>query len=530
VETGSRLGPYEVIAPLGAGGMGEVYHARDTRLDRDVAIKILTASLGADPRRRERFEREARIISSLNHPNICALFDVGRDGDHDFLVLEYLEGEPLDRRLAALKGRPLPLKQALLIAAQIADGLDKAHRAGVVHRDLKPQNIFLTKNGAKLLDFGLAKMATTSPDSVTDPPSVTPPSVRPPLCNVTIDGTIVGTFFYMAPEQLAGRDADARTDIYAFGLVLYEMVTGQRPFDREGDTGVITAVFEREPPPLSAVVATLPVTLDRIVRTCLAKDPDDRFQSAHDLLLQLRWAAESALDQAEDARPARRWRIAAFAAFAVAAAFAGRPLLSRVDPPAPTAIERFAYQMPADQIFTRAGRRPLAVSPDGARLTYAANGQLFLKSIEDLEAKPIPGTDDDPSDPSFSPDGSAIMYWSRRSGEIHTIPTSGGGATRIAKTLNPWGSSWSGTRLFVSEGAKGILELSAAGGSTRRIVPAVNGESLYGPELLPDGDTLLFTVKPANASRWDDAMIAAQSAPAKCSFKGVRMRTFSQER
>jgi serine/threonine protein kinase/Tol biopolymer transport system component len=510
MQAGSRLGPYEIVAPVGAGGMGEVYRARDVRLDRHVAIKILVASLAADPVRRDRFEREARIVSSLNHPNICALYDVGREGDQSFLVLEYLEGEPLDRRLSSLRGRPLPLNLALQIGMQIADALDKAHRAGVVHRDLKPQNIFLTKNGAKLLDFGLAKLAGGA-NAATAP--VDTAAVSAANRDVTMDGTIVGTFLYMAPEQLAGQDADVRTDIYALGLVLYEMLTGARPFEGHTETGVITAVFEREPPPMTLAVASMPSSVDRIVRTCLAKSPDDRFQSAHDVLLQLRWAAEpaDAPDPLVVGRAVRRWQFAAAGLFVAVAALAARSLLTRRQSPPVLPVTRFVFPMPADQAFTRPGRRPLTISPDGTRLVYVANNELLMKSSDSLHATPILGTDDDPTEPIFSPAGESIAYWSRRSGEMRRVSIGGGDSSPIARTLNPWGDSWAGDRLLVSEGPNGIVELPLHGGQLRRIVAAVDGETLYGPELLPDGDTVVFTAKPKTTSRWDDAAVVAQS-------------------
>ena len=509
LDLGVRLGPYEIVAPIGAGGMGEVYRARDTRLSRDVAIKILAGPLASDPSRRERFEREARIISSLNHPNICALYDIGIDSGRDFLVLELLEGEPLDRRLARTNGRPLPMAQALAIAMQIADALDRAHRAGIVHRDLKPHNIFLTKAGAKLLDFGLAKVAggpiAAQPVAAID--------ATAPRGTLSVDGTIIGTFLYMAPEQLSGGVADVRTDIFALGLVLYEMLTGRRPFENYDEAGVITAVFEREPPELSAAVAELPPSLDRIVRTCLAKDPDDRFQSAHDVLIQLQWAAEPTSDATQAVRATRsvrRWQMLAVASVLVAALFAGRTwLIDRR--PAPADPTRFAYQLPPDQTFTRAGRQTLAISPDGTRLIYAANGQIYLKSIGDLDATPIRGTDEDPSSPLFSPNGDWILYWSRRTGELRKMPITGGTSTPLAHMLNPWGSSWSGDRIFVSQGRDGIREIPASGGPGRTVVTGSNEEMFYGPELLADGDTLIVTVKPKTASRWDDAEIVAVS-------------------
>jgi len=276
VSSGSRLGPYEIVAPLGAGGMGEVWRGRDTRLDRSVAIKILPASFASNAQLKTRFEREARAISQLNHPNICTLYDVG----DSYLVMELLEGESLAERL---NKDPLPLEQVLRYGMQIADALDRAHREGIIHRDLKPANVMLTKSGAKLLDFGLAKTDA----SVVDVSSAT--EHRP----LTEEGTIVGTFQYMAPEQLDGIPADARTDLFALGAVLYEMATGRRAFEGKTKTSLIAAIVSGEPAPMSQVQPLTPPALEHVVRKCLAKDPDDRWQSAHDVAEELRWIGEA---------------------------------------------------------------------------------------------------------------------------------------------------------------------------------------------------------------------------------------------
>jgi len=266
LTSGTRLGPYEILAPIGAGGMGEVYRARDTRLDRTVAIKVLPGHLTHDPQLRERFDREARAVSSLNHPNICVLHDIGEEGGVGFLVMEYLDGESLAARL---ERGPLPVADALRYAIEIAGALDAAHRRGVVHRDLKPGNIVLTKTGAKLLDFGLAKVkaaAAAAEHTVT--------------MAMTTEGSIVGTFQYMSPEQLEGREADARSDIFAFGATLYEMLTGRRAFQGASHASLIAAIMRAEPAPISSVQALTPPALDRVVRRCLGKDPDERWQTA----------------------------------------------------------------------------------------------------------------------------------------------------------------------------------------------------------------------------------------------------------
>src|SRR6516165_7824591 len=282
LSSGTKLGPYEIQSPLGAGGMGEVYRAKDTRLDRAVAVKVLPSHLSASAEVRQRFEREAKTVSQLSHPHICALYDVGREGDVEYLVMELLEGETLSDRLG--KG-PLPLEQTLRYGQEIADALDKAHRQGIVHRDLKPGNVMVTKSGVKLLDFGLAKaMAPTAEKgSLTSLPTQQ---------GLTQEGTILGTFRYMAPEQLEGKDADARTDVFALGATLYEMATGKKAFTAASQASLITAIMSAEPPMISSVVPMSPPQLDHVVKTCLAKDPEERWQSAADIRRELRWIGE----------------------------------------------------------------------------------------------------------------------------------------------------------------------------------------------------------------------------------------------
>src|SRR5262250_2862767 len=283
LSSGMKLGPYEVLSPLGAGGMGEVYRARDSRLGRDVAIKVLPAHFCSDPVRRQRFEREARTVSSLNHPHICVLHDIGHQDGMDYLVMECVEGETMEKRLE--KG-PLPVEQVVKIGAELADALDKAHRSGVVHRDLKPGNIMLTSTGAKLLDFGLAKPVTLAVAA-----TVTASAKDSP---VTEEGTIVGTFQYMSPEQVGGKEVDGRSDIFSLGAVLYEMVTGKKAFEGKSQLSVASAILEKEPAPITVIKPTTPPALDHVIRKCLAKTPDDRWQSASDLASELKWISESA--------------------------------------------------------------------------------------------------------------------------------------------------------------------------------------------------------------------------------------------
>src|SRR6202051_2823527 len=284
ILSGTRLGPYEILSAIGAGGMGEVYRAKDTRLNRIVAIKVLPSHLADSAELRERFEREARTIASLNHPHICTLYDIGHQDGTDFLVMEYLEGETLAQRL--VKG-PLPLEQVLQYAIEISDALDKAHRKGVTHRDLKPGNIMLTKTGTKLLDFGLAKLKQEVAPANAQLSEL--PTADDPL---TAKGTIVGTLQYMAPEQLEGKEVDARTDIFAFGAVVYEMATRKKAFEGKTQASVIGAILKDDPPPISSLQPMTPSALDRVVKRCLAKDPDDRWQSTNDLTNELEWIAE----------------------------------------------------------------------------------------------------------------------------------------------------------------------------------------------------------------------------------------------
>ena len=298
LQAGTSLGPYQIESPLGAGGMGEVYKATDTRLDRTVAIKVLPEHVAADPDLKQRFEREAKTVAALSHPHICPVFDVGEQDGVNYLVMEYLDGETLQQRLE--KGA-LPLDQALTIAIEIADALDKAHRQGIVHRDLKPGNIMLTKAGAKLLDFGLAKLKPVEQSGGLSALPTQP-------ADLTQEGSILGTFQYMAPEQLEGQEADARTDIFAFGAVVYEMVTGKKAFEGKSQASLIAAILDRDPPPMSKAQTVSPQALDRAVMKCLSKEPDGRWQSASDLRDELAWIAESDLAGAEPVQAGPRGR------------------------------------------------------------------------------------------------------------------------------------------------------------------------------------------------------------------------------
>jgi serine/threonine protein kinase len=295
LTSGTKLGPYEIQSPLGEGDMGEVYRARDTRLDRSVAIKVLASHLSCSPELKQRMEREAKAISALNHPHICHLYDVGSQDGIDYLVMELLEGEALSQRLA--KG-PLPISEALRIGIAVAEALEAAHRQGIVHRDLKPGDIMLTKNGAKLMDFGLAKSTPAGlGGAVTSAPLLSGArtmSGASPMSPLTTAGAIIGTIQYMSPEQIEGKEADGRSDLFALGAVLYEMVTGGRPFAGKSQISLASAILEKDPEPISVLQPRTPAALEYIIHTCLAKNPEDRFQTAHDVNLQMKWIAQSA--------------------------------------------------------------------------------------------------------------------------------------------------------------------------------------------------------------------------------------------
>ncbi len=488
---GSRLGPYEVLSPLGAGGMGEVWKARDTRLERTVAIKVLPQHLSSSPEVRQRFEREAKTISQLSHPHICALYDVGREGETEYLVMEYLEGETLAERLA--RGL-LPLEQTLRYGVEIADALDKAHRQGIVHRDLKPGNVMLTKSGVKLLDFGLAKaMASTSkPAALTSFPTAGP--------NLTQEGTILGTFQYMAPEQLEGREADARTDIFAFGTVLYEMTTGKKAFSGSSQASLISSIMSSEPPAISTVQPMTPPALDRVVRTCLAKDPEDRWQSARDVASELKWIAQASSGAAIPAPAVARrrtreriWQAVAAAAVLVAAALVWR-LGSR--PSVPPRLLRTAIVLPTG-LHLDAYNASLALSPDGRRIAIAASGpdgrlKLWLRSLDRLEVQPIPGTDD-ATYPFWSPDSRNIGFFAGR--KLARTEISSGSVQTICDATDGRGATWSRDgRIVFAPAPLGPLSLVPAAGGTPVAVTRVDKGSRTHrlPHFLPDGKRVLF--------------------------------------
>ena len=488
LAAGSRLGPYEILSAIGAGGMGEVYKARDTRLERMVAVKVLPAHMSASPEVRQRFEREAKTISQLSHPHICALYDVGREGETEYLVMEYLEGETLTDRLA--KG-PLSLEQTLRYGVEIADALDKAHRQGIVHRDLKPGNVMITKSGMKLLDFGLAKaMAPASQKS-----SLTS---LPTQQGLTQEGTILGTFQYMAPEQLEGKEADARTDIFAFGATLYEMATGKKAFSGTTQASLIGAILHTDPPSVSTVQSMSPPALDRVVKTCLAKDPEDRWQSAADIKRELRWIAEGSgrgVSVPPTARRSRRnllpWAIAALATLVAA----GLAIRSRRPATAAAETTLLSIVPPQRTILTDS----MEISPDGRKLAFVGiSGGKSMLRIRDLasdEVQTVAGTETADS-PFWSPDSRFVGFYSR--GKLRRVELTTGSIEVLCDSELGRGGSWGskGDILFTPKALGSIHRVAASGGAPAPAARLEPGDVMHRwPFMLPDGRRFLFWVR-----------------------------------
>ena len=482
----TRLGPYEILAPLGSGGMGEVYRARDTRLDRTVAIKVLPPHATGREDLRERFEREARVVSSLNHPHICTLYDIGRQDGIDFLVMECVEGETLETRLR--KGA-LPLSQALEYAIQIADALDQAHHKGVIHRDLKPGNIMLTHGGIKLLDFGLAKL---SEPVRTEMATLLSTETRP----LTAEGAILGTFQYMSPEQLEAQEADTRSDIFSFGCVLYEMLSGRRAFEGQSRASLIAAVLTAEPPPPSTLAPVTPPALDRVVRKCLAKKQDDRWQTARDLKDELQWISEGG-GVAAPLTPARR----AMAWIAISAVLAlltiALVLAWLLRPPPHTDLMRFTLNT-----LDGTNMDLPAVSPDGTRVVFRAPDRsgktvLWLRPLDSSDPQPIPGTEDGYS-PFWSPDGASIGF--AAGDKLKRLRLGSAAPQTICAIEHLMSASWSryGVILLTPTNRESLFQVPAAGGVATRLTQldrSLAENSHRWAHFLPDGRRFLYLAR-----------------------------------
>ncbi|HET7290948.1 MAG TPA: protein kinase, partial [Vicinamibacteria bacterium] len=494
----TRLGPYEILAPIGAGGMGEVYRAKDTRLERTVAIKVLPEHLVKNPELRRRFEREAKTISSLSHPNICTLHDLGQVDGIDYLVMEHLEGETLEQRL---RRGPLPIGPALRHAVEIADALDRAHRHGVVHRDLKPGNVMLTKSGAKLLDFGLAKLAGSDPaDAVSSLATAEKP--------LTEEGTLLGTFQYMAPEQLEGKEADARADLFAFGAVLHEMVTGRKAFEGKSKASLITAIMGSEPAPLTTLAPMAPPALERVVRTCLAKEPDERWQSAHDVAAELRWIAEAGSQAGAPApvvsRRKNRERVAWVTA-GLALVAAGWLGLTRARPAASPVALRTNILLPENVRLNNA-----VLSPDGSRLVFsgidaAGTTRLWVRPLDSYSATPLAGTDGGRL-PFWSPDGQSVGFFADN--KLKRVALTGG-APIILHDVDGVGGAWAPSGEILFTAATGpVLRLAPGGGKAEPVtsLDASRSETAHRyPFFLPDGRRFLYLALNVSGNSRDPA-------------------------
>jgi serine/threonine protein kinase/Tol biopolymer transport system component len=503
LAAGTHLGPYEILEPLGAGGMGEVYRARDARLDRTVAIKTMASDLALDVESRQRFDVEARAVSALSHPNICTLFDVGRDSPRqrgapsagsaiDFLVFELVAGESLADRL--IRG-PLPFNELCRTAEEIAGALDAAHARGIIHRDLKPANVMLTKSGAKLLDFGLAKLRQSIAGTEVSQ------ATRSFNAALTAKGAVLGTFAYMAPEQIEGKPVDARADIFSFGALLYEMATGRRAFDGDSQAALTASILARHPPPPSGVQSALPPGFDHLVERCLAKDPDERWQSARDVMFELRWTAKTTASVPSAPRRSRFAVAVAAAVLTGVGAITGL-LIDRDVELAGNRLSRLQMALPPGvRLPLREARTSIAVSPDGrfVAMTPVTQGttQLWVRALDEPVARPVAGTED-ALVPFWSPDSQWVGF--RALGTLKRVPVSGGTVQTICEaaveSLPSWGSS--GTILFSDlsvKGREGIFVVPATGGEPKQVTQldlTTNEREHFWPSFLPDGEQFFY--------------------------------------
>ncbi len=493
VSPGARLGPYEIVAPLGAGGMGEVYKARDIRLDRIVAIKILPADVARDERRRERFRREARAISSLTHPHICTLYDVGEQDGIDYLVMEYLTGETLAQRL--VRG-PLPLDDVLRTGAQIADALDAAHRQGVIHRDLKPANVMLTASGAKILDFGLAKWQGTGSDAALSIAATAHPTL-------TQSGTIAGTVDYMAPEQVEGKPTDARSDLFALGAILYEMTTARKAFEGTSPASVMSAILNAAPPAMSTVTSATPPALEHVVKTCLSKNPDMRWQNAGDVARQLNWIGDTPSVVPSPTRRRGRAEYYAIGAVLLAALGAIVALTRRGQPPLTPQVARLFLPPPENATLPTFNgfESPPIVSPDGRLVAFVASeigrpASVWIRGLDAQTARRLAGTDG-VGNPAFRPfwssDSRSLGFFAE--GKLKRIDVDGGAPQVLADAPDPRGGTWNNQNIIVfAPNSTGPLYRIPANGGLAVAVTTLRSdrESHRWPAFLPDNRHFLF--------------------------------------
>jgi Tol biopolymer transport system component len=528
LQSGTKLGAYQIQAAIGAGGMGEVYRAIDTRLNRNVAIKVLPAHLCESCEAKERFEREARAISALNHPRICTLYDIGHQDGTDFLVMEFLEGESLADRL---KKGALPLKETLKIGSDICDALEAAHRQGIIHRDLKPANVMLTPGGAKLMDFGLAKplgvaAASSRAGSAPSFTAVATATGSSPISPLTSAGTVVGTIQYMSPEQIEGKDADARSDIFALGAVLYEMASGKRPFEGRSQISLASAILEKDPDPITSIKPMTPPALEYAINICLQKHPDDRFQTAHDVKLQLQWIATSSstgIKAMPASAPPKRsplgWIVAAVIAlvvFGTAAALLMRPAPWRQ-------VTRTMINPPEKAVLNLSGDAagPPVLSPDGTMLAFTATKSdgvtaIWVRPMNSLEAQPLRGSENAVF-PFWSPDSRSLGFFA--DGKLKTIDLNGSSAQIVADAPFGRGGAWGadGVILFSPGTVNALLRVNATGGTPEQVtkIDPSQHTSHRWPFFLPDGKHFLYFAINHTPSKWNNDMLYFASLDGK---------------
>jgi eukaryotic-like serine/threonine-protein kinase len=518
LNSGTKLGPYEIVAPLGIGGMGEVYRARDTRLERDVAIKVLPAKVSSDSHLRQRLEREAKAVSKLSHSHICTLHDIGHQDGVDFLVMELVEGETLEHKLT--RG-PLPPEQTARLAAQIADALAEAHKQGITHRDLKPANIMLTKSGAKLMDFGLAKLETglvPVADALTE--------MTADRTKLTEEGTIIGTLQYMAPEQLEGKEVDARTDIFALGEVIYETATGKPAFSGRSRASLIAAILMNDPPPIRALQPLTPPALERLVKKSLAKDPDDRWQNASDLASELRWIADCALQTgvaapiAQGSNPFRKitWIVAAVCVVLIITVWL---TFQNGREQSPKPLMLFGLALPPDvRVYSDDGGPVL--SPDGRYLAFVAKYkdgpiQVWIRPLNALEATPLPGTEGG-TYPFWSASGNSLGFFAI--GKLKRFDLTGNSVRVLCDASEGRGGTWNqdGVILFAPQPDSPLFRVSENGGTPEQVTQLGDGKSHRWPSFLPDGKHFLYTSQPGPSESSAGVFLASLDAP-----HGVRL-------
>ena len=513
LESGTRLGHYEILAPLGVGGMGEVYRARDTKLGRDVAVKVLHEAFSRDKERLARFEREARLLAQLNHANIATLHGLEESDGQPFLVMELVEGETLAERIA--RG-PIPLDEAIPLFIEIADGLEAAHGKGIIHRDLKPANVKISPDGKpKILDFGLAK-AFAQEDHALAGMSQSPTLTRGTRLRQSFGeagtqmGVIMGTAAYMSPEQARGKKLDKRTDVWAFACCLYEALTGQRAFDAE-DVSLTLAEVMKSEPQWGGLPADVPAALLVYLRRCLEKDPKRRVRDIGDVRLAMEGAFESNGASEEPTSHPSGWRpsvgVAAAAALMLSVVTGLAVWSLSTEDPSPSRVTRSSLPLPSGVALT-GGWGLVTLSSDGSRLVFSANDQLYFRALDQSEATPIRGTEGGARSPFLSPDGELVGFW--QDGEIKKVAIGGGVPIRVCEAGRLQGASWGADDSIVFANRIGILRVSASGGTPEVLVPlADTSEVGWGPQVLPGDKAVLFTL--GDGSNWDASQIVVHS-------------------